>query len=181
MTELVNVPGIGGSGPAHWQTLWEQRHAGIRRIAPASWEAPGFDNWIAALDAAVAASSTPPVLIAHSLGCLLVAHWTRHSRRAIAGAMLVAVPDPAAPAFPATAGAFGPTPTTRLPFPTLIVTSSDDPYGSLSYAHGCADHWGAGLVEAGALGHINGGSGLGDWPGGWQLLTAFCAGLRLAT
>ena len=97
MSEFIIVPGIGGSGEAHWQTRWQQANPAMRRFSPADWHRPDLDDWIAALDLAIAAASAPPVLIAHSLGCLLVAHWQLASRRACAGALLVAVPDPAKP------------------------------------------------------------------------------------
>ncbi|TIM38270.1 MAG: serine hydrolase family protein, partial [Mesorhizobium sp.] len=98
MTDFIIVPGIGGSGEAHWQTRWQRVNPAMRRFMPASWELPDFDDWIAALETAVSEAKTPPVLVAHSLGCLLVAHWQRISGRDVSGAFLVAVPDPAASA-----------------------------------------------------------------------------------
>src|SRR6202022_5196538 len=91
---------------------------------------------------------------------------------------LVAAPDPDGPVFPAEqAATFRAVPSRALPFPTLVVASSDDPYGSLGYVQRCAADWEAGLVVAGALGHINDASGLGGWPFGAALLTSFRAGL----
>ncbi len=60
-----------------------------------------------------------------------------------------------------------------------IVASSNDPYGTLDHARRRAAQWGAGFIELGALGHINGSSGLGDWPDGLNLLAAFKAGCRI--
>jgi len=175
MSEFIIVPGIGGSGEAHWQTRWQRANPAMRRFSPTSWAQPDLDDWIAALDAAVAAASAPPVLIAHSLGCLLVAHWQLASRRAVAGALLVAVPDPASEAFPASVQSFAGAPAGRLSFPSLIVASTDDPYGSLEHSRTKAAQWGSGLHVAGALGHINGESGLGDWPEGMELLGDFAS------
>jgi predicted alpha/beta hydrolase family esterase len=59
------------------------------------------------------------------------------------------------------------------------VASSNDPYGTLDHARRRAAQWGAGFIELGALGHINGSSGLGDWPDGLNLLAAFKAGCRI--
>ena len=42
-----------------------------------------------AVDAAIAASAQPPVLVAHSLSCALVACWAALHRRTIHGALLV--------------------------------------------------------------------------------------------
>ncbi|BCG95420.1 hypothetical protein MesoLj131a_42840 [Mesorhizobium sp. 131-2-1] len=68
---------------------------------------------------------------------------------------------------------FAGAPAGRLRFPSLIVASTDDPYGSLEHARTKAAQWGSGLQVAGALGHINGESGLGDWPEGMELLSGF--------
>jgi predicted alpha/beta hydrolase family esterase len=177
MIDVLTLPGIGGSGDAHWQTLWERADPSMRRFRPTSWDAPELADWCRALDEAVAAARTPPLLVAHSLACLLVAHWQTMSSLPVAGAFLVAVPDPESPSFPREAADFADPPSDRLRFPSLIVASTDDPYGSLDYAHRRAAQWGAGIVEAGPLGHINGASGLDDWPQGRALRTAFAAAL----
>jgi predicted alpha/beta hydrolase family esterase len=61
-------------------------------------------------------------------------------------------------------------PLKRLPFPTLVVASSNDPYGSADHARRCAKAWGSELVEVGEKGHLNSDSKLGDWPEGFRLL-----------
>jgi predicted alpha/beta hydrolase family esterase len=180
MSEIIILPGIGDSGDAHWQTRWQQEHSNMRRFAPASWGQPDLLDWIASLDRAIDASSEAPLLVGHSLSCLLVAHWRRRSVRRVAGAFLVAVPDPSSPHFPDEAAAFAVVPEERLDFPSLIIASSDDPYASLHYARQRAAQWGSGLVELGALGHINGASGLGPWQEGLNLLAAFMAGCQPA-
>src|SRR5262245_64114199 len=82
MTDIIVLPGIGGSGESHWQTRWEQADPRMRRFAPASWEHPVLADWIAALDTAIDAGQPRPLLLAHSLACLLVAHWQRQIGRA---------------------------------------------------------------------------------------------------
>lgn len=84
--------------------------------------------------------------------------------------MLVAPPDPTIPAFPGTATGFETVSSDPLRFPSLVVASSDDSFGSIAYARRCADDWGSAFVDAGAIGHINADSGLGDWPVGLDLL-----------
>lgn len=180
MADIIILPGIGGSGETHWQTHWERADPGATRFRPGDWNEPDLQDWIAALDRAVAATASPPVLVAHSLACLLVAHWQRVSNLPAAGAFLVAVPDPWSTAFPAKAAAFAHVPQGAFRFPSMIVASSDDPYGSIEYARSRAAQWGSRLIEAGALGHINGRSGLGDWAFGMALLSAFAAGARRA-
>ncbi|MBY4588488.1 alpha/beta hydrolase [Rhizobium redzepovicii] len=177
MKDIIILPGIGDSGDAHWQTRWEISNPAMRRFQPADWDKPDLADWISALDRAVGASATPPLLVAHSLACLLVAHWQQLSSLDVAGAFLVAVPDPKSASFPAEAAGFGNPPSKKMRFPTLIIASADDPFGSLDYVRTRANLWGSGLVEIGPFGHINGQSGLENWGQGKALLTAFSAGL----
>lgn len=174
---ILIVPGIGNSGEQHWQSRWQHGHANVTRIAPDSWDAPECEDWVAAIERALRAlpACGPRTLIAaHSLGCLAVAHWAARQAAggaaAVAGVLLVAVPDPHGPAFPAEARGFAPLPASRLPFPSMIVASDDDPYGSVAHAERCAAAWGGALHRIGARGHINAASCLGDWPEGWRLL-----------
>jgi predicted alpha/beta hydrolase family esterase len=177
MHKFITLPGIGGSGAEHWQTLWESTDARFERFQPSNWDVPDLDDWIAALDRTVASAREPVVLLAHSLACLLVAHWAQRSKRSVAGAFLVSVPDPNSAKFPVAASAFKAAPPAGLRFPALMVASTDDPYGTIEYARLRASQWLSNLVEVGALGHINAESGVGDWPQGRILLTAFCAGM----
>jgi uncharacterized protein len=175
MTDIVILPGIGGSGELHWQTLWEKTNPRYRRFQPADWNRPDLKDWISALDRAVGAASKPPLLIAHSLACLLVAHWQQVTTAAVSGAFLVAVPNPQSEAFPTEAASFANPPPSKFRFPSLIVASANDPYGTIDYARGKANQWESGMVEVGELGHVNEASGLEDWPQGKALLMAFAA------
>lgn len=180
MSAFITVPGIDGSGQAHWQSRWEASEPGFARFEPTSWDAPRLDDWVDALERAVA--GTPgAVLVAHSLGCLLVAHWAHRSASEVAGAFLVSVPDPDAPAFPEQASTFRKVPAHPVRFPALILSSSTDPYGSLDYQKVTATHWGAGHIDVGDHGHINDASSLGAWQQGRHLLTAFATGLHRTT
>lgn len=168
---VLVVPGIGNSGTKHWQSLWQQARPEWHRLQADDWDRVVCNDWVSAIERDVARLGNDTVLVAHSLGCLAVAHWAaRHARR-IRGALLVAVPDTTGPAFPADAvSGFSPVPMARLPFASTIVASSDDAYGSIAHARACADAWGSKLVEIGARGHVNADSGLGDWPEGYRLL-----------
>ncbi len=170
MTHFIILPGSGGSGPAHWQSRWESANPAMRRFQPSSWDLPDFTDWLAALEAAVIDAPEPPVLIAHSLSCLLVAHWQKISQSPVKAAMLVGVPNPMAAVFPDYGMAFARLPQGRLRFASLVVTSTDDPYGSRDHARARATQWGSGFASIGPAGHINAQSGLGDWPQGMGLL-----------
>lgn len=177
MRDIITIPGIGGSGKTHWQTRWEEVEPRMRRFAPSSWDQPQLEDWIGALDREVAKSAVPPVLVVHSLSCLLVSHWALRTTHKAGAALLVAPPDPASAAFPPEAFGFANPPSAALPFPSLIVASSDDPFGSIGYAKALASGWGSEFIEAGALGHINGSSGLGAWRQGREALAALEARL----
>lgn len=179
MTDIIILPGIGGSGERHWQTIWERSDPSMRRFQPADWDAPDLGDWLNALDRAVAQSKTPPILVAHSLACLLVAHWSPRSALPVAGAFLVSVPDPEGPAFPrADAASFVDPPRQPLRFPSLVVASGNDPYGPVAWQMGRAKDWGSRFVDVGEHGHINAASGLDAWPVGRDLLDDFVAELQ---
>jgi len=160
----IVVPGIDGSGPGHWQTLLEAGDPGATRLGPSSWTSPDLTDWVAALSAAVGRAEVAPVLVAHSLGALLVAHWAAKSPARVAGALLVAVPDPGAPSFPAAAATFRDPPRSPLPFPSIVVASTNDPYDPSHAARGYAAAWGSRYVDLGEAGHINPDAGYGSWP-----------------
>lgn len=166
---VFTLPGYLDSGPEHWQSQWEARHLGVVRVVQDDWEAPDRAAWVGRLDETVE-NGAHIVFAAHSMGCLLAAHWAHATGRTVAGALLVAVPDPDGPAFPASATGFAPLPARPLPFPAIVVASEDDPFASMAFSRRTAGAWGARLVVAGARGHINGESGLGDWPDGWTLV-----------
>ncbi len=171
---VLIVPGIGNSGPEHWQSRWQQRDPSYVRAPFADWDAPDRRDWVATLDATLRALGPETVIVAHSLGTLAVAHWAaqygaRGERPPVAAALLVAVPDPDGPQFPAQARHFKPLPLQPLGFPSVVVASDDDPYGSAAYAAAVAQAWGSRYAPVGALGHINAASWLGDWEQGRAL------------
>lgn len=178
----VIVPGIWNSDPDHWQSLWQADRAAtapgsVVRIEPGSWSDPEPDDWSVAITRAVAGFDEPPVLIAHSLGVLAVAAWLGGTGRPpVAGAFLVAPPDPAAPGFPAAAAGFT-EPRARTTTPVRLVVSDDDPYCSGGRAVGFAETLGAEVVRVGALGHVNVASGIGRWAAGRALLEDFADAL----
>ena len=168
------LPGLGNSGPGHWQSHWERRDDSCERVEQREWDTPRCEDWIARLDAAVARRADSPVLVAHSAACALVVHWaakaqTQHLQR-VRGALLVSPADPEGPNFPEGTTGFGPMPLRRLPFPTIVVASTDDPYVEPARARQFADAWDGRFVLLQAAGHINVASGYGPWPEGFALL-----------
>lgn len=172
---VIVLPGYMNSGVGHWQTRWEARYPGFSRVPMRDWDHPVCDEWCDTLDAAVAAAKAPVLFAAHSLGCLTVASWAaRHASldalAKVAGALLVAVPDPAGPGFPADAVGFDAVPMSKLPFPSIVVASTDDAYGGVPFSQACAAAWGSRWESIGPRGHINADSGLDDWEEGQRWL-----------
>lgn len=168
---VLIIPGLGGSGPEHWQSLWQARMPDAVRVEQADWDRPDRAGWIVALDAAVAAAKEPPVLVAHSLSCALVAHWAAAHRRPVHGALLVGPADVDSDTHtPAEAHVFRPMPLAPLPFPTIVAASRDDPYVAFERSRAFASAWDAELVDAGKAGHINPAAGYGEWLAGERLL-----------
>ncbi len=178
---IVLVPGFNGSGPDHWQTRWQAARPDCRRVEQTRWHDPDPDDWTAALAATIAAAPAPVILVAHSLGCATVAHWAARIDDAIAaddrvaGALLVAPCDVERPGLPPAISRFAPMPRRALPFRTTVVASRNDRYASLARSRGFAQDWGSAFVDAGAIGHINAASNLGDWPFGAVLLDSLIA------
>ena len=172
-TRVLLLPGWRNSGPGHWQSRWEVLY-GYTRVEQDDWLWPRRGDWMARLDEVLLQSETPAVLVAHSLGCQLVAAWSAHTKHSarVKAALLVAPPDPERDDMPPQLCNWRPIKRERLPFASLVVSSSDDPYGSLERAATMAAHWGSNSAMIGARGHINGDSGLGDWPEGHAMLRA---------
>lgn len=175
---VLVLPGYGDSGPQHWQSRWEASDRRFRRVDQQEWFEPQLDEWLAALDRAIAACPASPVLAAHSLGCALVAHWAqRTGGRAVRGALLVAPSDVDELVNVLDAvRSFAPLPLVRLPFPTIVVASDDDIYMSPARAQAVAHAWGSRLVQLSGAGHINADSGFGEWPEGRALLDELLRG-----
>lgn len=170
---LLTVPGIDNSGPAHWQTLWEQELSDCHRAELGMWSRPHRNSWVTKLNAAIVAARRPVVLVAHSLGCHAVAWWNElepKSSERVVGALLVAPPNLVGVPKDSRLSVFAPLVRTRLRFPSILAASEDDPYATLGQSRKMARLWGSRFVNAGWLGHINADSAIGSWPFGRYLL-----------
>jgi predicted alpha/beta hydrolase family esterase len=172
-TSVLTVPGWHGSEACHWQTIWESRYPAVSRVEQSDWERPELDRWIATLDGHVRRRNGPVVLVAHSLGCLAVAHWARTVPKKcnVAAALLVAPPwCGSEQSCPRETRAFVPAPANALPFRSILVASRNDPYLPFAAAAELGSRWGSMFIDAGFAGHINVSSGHGEWPQGEHLL-----------
>jgi len=171
---ILTVPGIGNSGTGHWQTLWERALPGCRRVALGRWDDPLLSIWVKRIDDAVWRRPGPVILAAHGLGCIAVAHWAeRHGEAAadgLTGALLVAPSDVERSGATLQFARFAPIPRARLPFPSIVVGSTNDPYARIDRVHDLAAAWGSAFIDVGMRGHLNAASGLGAWEFGQDLL-----------
>ncbi len=174
---ILTLPGWQNSGPDHWQSHWERQH-GYERLEQHDWQRPLRGDWSARLQETVLDSPGPVVLVAHSLACILVAWWAAHApeaRNKVQAALLVAPPDVERPDLRQQLPGWAPIARQPLPFPSLLLASSNDAYGSSTHAQALARAWGADFVNMGARGHLNADAGLGDWPQGLALLHTLMA------
>ena len=168
------VPGWQGSPDDHWQSHWHQSLPNSARVEQADWLTPRREDWVAALEQAIAVDESPVILIAHSLGCITVAHWAAQASpallRRVRGALLVAPADVERPACAPALRNFAPIPQDLLPFPSQVVTSDNDPAVSAPRAMHLARAWGAEAGILGGVGHINVKSGHRRWEQGFAYL-----------
>ena len=170
-TSLIIVPGWRDSGPGPWQSLWAERLPLVgrdaRRVVQDDWITPTRSAWVGQLEKTVLAAPGPVVIVAHSLGCIVTTHMGPEAAAQVRGALLVA---PADPERRAVLSDFAPVPYAALPYRSIVVASSNDPYCPIRLAGAYARAWGSEFVRMQNAGHINIESGHGEWPLGWALL-----------
>ncbi len=180
-TTLI-VPGYRGSGPEHWQTWLEHTLPDARQVSGIDWDTPNLERWADSLRIAIRYAAKPVWLIAHSFGCLAAVAAAHDMAAQVAGALLVAPCDPnrfSRQGLCAThernneASIASDLPQDLLGFPTLILTSSNDPWMKPSKATYWADRWGSVVLNLGKAGHVNEDSGFTAWPEGLALFRAF--------
>ena len=183
---VLIVPGLRDAVAQHWQTLLEARLRAAGRpvagVLPIGREELSCAARVEALERLAQSIEGPLVLVAHSGGCIVVAHWARKTRRAVRGALLATPPDfdktmPAGyPTVDALrAGGWLPVPRQPLPFPAIVAASRNDPLAPFSRVGEFARDWGAELVDLGCVGHLNPASGFGPWSGADPLLARLAA------
>ncbi|MGH6835150.1 MAG: RBBP9/YdeN family alpha/beta hydrolase [Methylocella sp.] len=159
--EILVIPGLGGSGPDHWQSRWEAKIPSVRRVVQADFEHPALDAWRDRIGEEVERAARPVILVAHSLGVLAAVHAAPflakgESSGKVKGAFLVAPPSVKILAgLDALDPAFLIVPGEPLPFPSLVIASRDDPFASFAESEAFAHTLGAELIDAGFSGHIN--------------------------
>jgi len=172
---ILIVPGLRGEVPDHWQTLLTTQLAArglpVQTVAPMGRAELECSHRVDAIEAAASAIEGPLVLVAHSGGCIMVAHWARRTRRAVRGALLATPPDlekPLPEGYPdkdaLRAAGWLPVPQEPLPFASILAASRNDGLAPYDRIVTLAKNWGSELVDLGDVGHLNPASGYGPWP-----------------
>lgn len=170
--DTLILPGLNGSPETHWQRHWARDNPESRVVEQYDWACPEREQWLAELERQVGMIGRDVWLVGHSLGCVLAAHFagSRLASR-VRGALLVAPCDlDATESLHPCVVRFGAMPRRRLPFPSLVVGSLNDPYMPIDRLRRTAEAWGSDLVDIGAAGHINIASGFGRWSAGYDFL-----------
>jgi predicted alpha/beta hydrolase family esterase len=175
LSTLLIVPGLRDRTDNHWQPLlglklmWSRP---VRSVAPGGRENLDLAGRVQAIQDALESIQGEVTIVAHSAGVLMLAHWAQRYRHAnIVGALLATPADletPMPQGYPTLAAlqsnGWLPVPRKRLPFPSIVAASSNDPLASLSRVEKLARDWGSELVQLGNVGHLNPASGFGEWP-----------------
>ena len=168
---ILIVPGLRDAVATHWQTLLWARRADSYAVAPMGRANLDCARRVAAIDRAVAEIPEPPIVVAHSAGVIMFAHWARKYGRPIRGALLATPPDfetPLPDGYPTLgelqAGGWLPVPREPFHFPTIVASSRNDPLARIERVAELARAWGSRLDDLGEVGHLNPASGYGAWP-----------------
>ncbi len=170
---VLIVPGLRDHVEAHWQTLLAAELPDARTVPPMGRPDLDCQARVRAIESAMDSLAGPVVIVAHSGGCVMVAHWaavTRHAAK-VRGCLLATPPDfdrPMPEGYPTIdmlqAGGWLPVPRARLPFRSLVAGSRNDPLGDFERVQDLARDWGSEFVDLGKVGHLNPASGFGPWP-----------------
>lgn len=167
----LNVPGLSNSGVKHWQTIWEQLYpSNFKRVRQKNWFHPEKDEWVTTLSKSIVNISSPVILVAHSLGCITVTHWAKDNDSSLVKGALLVAPADVEKSDQECFKTFRPVPLGKLPFPSIVVASTNDNYISMERSTKWAAYWGSKFICIGDKGHINAQSGLHGWQEGQSFL-----------
>jgi uncharacterized protein len=169
--DFVIVPGFNGSGPLHWQSLWESENPGFKRVEQSDWDNPEKNIWVEAFINCLETCQKPIIVIAHSLGVATFLHaYEKTNHLNIAAAFLVAMPDVNKVGFPKEIVGFYSIPTNKLNLISYYIASENDHYISIDRSKEWADSIGSKFINVGKHDHIGTAANLGEWKEGQEIL-----------
>lgn len=179
MNHILIVPGLYGSELQHWQSWMEHKLPNTIRVEQEDWDNAILSVWANQILHYIDQLSGRVWIIAHSFGCLASVYAANKRPERIAGAMFVVMADPASfnskgfvrgePYITTIDSVSTYLPKQPLGFPSVVVSSSNDPWMKVEKAELWADSWQSRFINIGAAGHINVASGFGAWPQGLQI------------
>ncbi len=141
------------------------------RVIQDDWDKPNCNTWIEKIERDLQEfRSEDLVFIGHSIGCMAIIHWFEKYQHRIKGALLVAPSDAERTGYPKYIRGFAPIPMSKLPFPSIVVGSSNDHVITLERTKEFAESWGSELIILENAGHIEGNSGYGEWTEGLKMI-----------
>ena len=174
---ILVVPGLRDHVENHWQTILAGKLAKVRTVPPLESDKFNRDARVSALAKALLAIEGPVIIVAHSAGVMITLHWAQNHQRPIHGALLATPADlekPLPAGYPTLdvlqKNGWLPVPRTRLPFPSIVAASTNDPLGNFDRISEFAADWGSRLVNIGEVGHLNPAAGFGEWPRAEELI-----------
>lgn len=168
---VLIVPGLRDHVPQHWQALLAVQLPRVADVPPLGRADLDCRTRVEAIEEAAQRVDGPLIIVAHSGGCIMVAHWAQQTKRPVLGALLATPPDfetPMPEGYPTiealTLGGWLPVPRQALPFPSIVAASRNDPLGGFVPVCALAQDWGSCVVDIGEAGHLNPAAGYGPWP-----------------
>jgi predicted alpha/beta hydrolase family esterase len=175
---LLIVPGLRDHVADHWQTHLAAEIPNSVTVEPLTENRLSCPARVQALDQALVSIDGDVVVAAHSAGVLMVAHWAQSPTRRVRAALLATPADielPLPEGYPGyrdlEANGWLPLPRSKLPFPSILAASRNDPLAGFAKCAELAKCWGSELVDVGEVGHLNPPAGFGAWPEARALLS----------
>jgi predicted alpha/beta hydrolase family esterase len=173
MLNTVFIAGYGNSTEGHWQHSW---HMGIKNsnwVEQSDWDHPNCTDWVECLNELIQTIDGPILLASHSLGGSTIVEWSKKYSANIFGAFMVAVPDVESENIPNEITGYQTPALEKLPFPSMVLASTNNPYSTLDRTSYFSQAWGSAQTIVGNLEQVNADSNIGDWPEGLNLLNEF--------
>lgn len=182
---VLIVPGLRDHVEQHWQTLLEKELPRVRSVPPMGRADLDCATRVAAIEREARAIDGPIVIVAHSGGVIMLAHWARQTQVKVQGALLAAPPDfeePMPAGYPTVdelrIAGWLPVPRERLPFASIVAASRNDPLARFERVQNLAKGWGSKLADLGEVGHLNPASGFGPWPRAHGFISRLAAAIH---